>query len=93
MLFANQSGENRGAFNAENLSAFAEQAGLDVEAFDTCLESGKYADLVSSQTQFSQSIGVRSTPSFLVNGVAVVGAQGFDVFEDVIEEQLSLAGE
>jgi predicted DsbA family dithiol-disulfide isomerase len=73
--------------------AFAEDAGLDVEAFQTCLESGKYAELVSSQTQFSQSIGVRSTPSFLVNGVPVVGAQGFEVFEQIIEEQLSQKGE
>lgn len=64
-----------------------------MEAFQSCLESGKYADLIKSQTQFTQSIGVRSTPSFLINGVPVVGAQGFDAFEQIIEEQISQAGE
>ena len=67
--------------------------GLDTNAFQACVESQKYADLVSSQTEFSQSIGVRSTPSFLVNGVPVVGSQGFDVFEKIIQDQLNLNGE
>jgi len=89
LLFEKQSGENRGAFNPENLISFAGQAGLDEDAFKTCLESQKYASLVNSQTEFSQSIGVRSTPSFLINGVPVVGAQGYEVFEQVIEEQLA----
>jgi protein-disulfide isomerase len=92
LLFDNQNGENRGAFNLENLVSLADQAGIDVEAFQTCLDSGKYASLVSSQTQFTQSIGVRSTPSFLVNGVPVIGAQGFDVFDQIIEEQLNQSG-
>lgn len=88
LLFENQNGENKGAFNNDNLLGLAKLAGLDVEAFQTCLESQKYAGLVSSQTEFSQSIGVRSTPSFLVNGVPVVGSQGFDVFQQIIEDQL-----
>ena len=91
-MFENQNGENQGAFNSKNLVSLAKQADLDVDAFQTCLESQKYADLISNQTEFSQSIGVRSTPSFLVNGVPVVGAQGFDVFEQIIEDQLSQKG-
>jgi len=60
-----------------------------MDAFSSCFDSGKYRELVNSQTQFSQSIGVRSTPSFLINGKPVIGSQGFEVFEQVIEEELA----
>ena len=88
LLFEKQNGENQGAFNEDNLLSLAKQAGLDTVAFQTCIESQKYESLVSDQTSFSQSIGVRSTPSFLVNGVPVIGAQGYEVFEQIIEDQL-----
>jgi protein-disulfide isomerase len=61
---------------------------LKTAEFTSCLEDGKYKDVVNNQTQFSQSIGVQSTPSFLINGKPVVGAQGFDVFEQYIEDEL-----
>jgi protein-disulfide isomerase len=55
--------------------------GLDTEAFDGCLDSGKYAELVQSQTASGQQIGIQSTPSFLVNGQPAVGAQPVEAFE------------
>ena len=88
-MFDNHGGENRGAFSKENLKRFADELGLDTEAFNECLDSGKYAELVQSQTASGQQIGVKSTPTFLVNGQPVIGAQPFEVFEQVIEEQLA----
>lgn len=87
-MFESQSGENQGAFTQDNLIKLADQLGLKGQDFKSCLESGKYADVVNSQTKFSQSIGVQSTPSFLINGRPVVGAQGYDVFVQYIEEEL-----
>ncbi len=66
----------------------AGQLGLNGQDFKACMESGKYADVVNNQTKFSQSIGVQSTPSFLVNGRPLVGAQGYDVFVQYIEDEL-----
>jgi protein-disulfide isomerase len=85
-LFDSQSGENRGAFNKENLKRFATELGLDSEAFDECLDSGKYTSIVQDETRAAQSLGVRSTPAFLINGKPVIGAQPFEVFEQYIEE-------
>ena len=84
-LFDNQSGENRGAFNKDNLKRFAAELGLDQQSFDECMDSGKYASLVQEETQAAQTLGVRSTPSFLINGEPLVGAQPFDVFKQYIE--------
>ena len=88
ILFDNQSGENQGAFNKDNLKGFAADLGLDTESFNQCLDSGKYTSVVETDTQTAQSIGVRSTPSFLVNGTPLVGAQPFEQFEPIIEAEL-----
>jgi len=84
-LFDSQSGENQGAFNQDNLKRFAVELGIDTQAFDECLDSGKYTSVVQNETQAAQALGVRSTPSFLINGEPLVGAQPFDVFKQYIE--------
>lgn len=84
-IFDNQSGENQGAFSKENLKKFAADLGLDTEAFNECLDSGKHAVTVQSETNAARSLGVQSTPSFLINGRPVIGAQPFEVFQQYIE--------
>jgi protein-disulfide isomerase len=88
LLFNTQAGEDRSAYNKDNLKQLAADLDLDTEAFNECLDSGKYTDLVAGTTQGARSIGVQSTPAFIINGMAVVGAQPFEVFEQVIEEEL-----
>lgn len=88
LLFASQQGENQGAFNKDNLKQFASTVGLDRTLFDNCLDSGKYTALVSGQTHALSSLGVSSTPTFVVNGQAVVGAQSFESFQQVIDQEL-----
>ncbi|MCC7361706.1 MAG: DsbA family protein [Anaerolineales bacterium] len=87
-LFAHQSGENQGAFTKANLKTFAANLGLDTAAFNSCLENGVYRALVSGQTQAAQQLGVRSTPTFVVNGRPILGAQPYDVFAQYIGEAL-----
>jgi len=84
-LFSSQNGENQGAFSKDNLKRFASELGLDTKAFNECMDSGKYTDVVQSETQFGQTLGVRSTPSFVVNGQPVIGAQSFETFQQLIE--------
>ena len=87
-LYASQSGENQGAFSKDNLKKFAEELGMDTSAFDECLDSGKYIQLVQDESSMASSIGVRSTPTFLINGQPVVGAQPFEVFQQTIDSLL-----
>lgn len=87
-LYASQSGENQGTFNKDNLKKFAEKLGLDTKAFNDCLDSGKYTALVQDDTSASSALGVQSTPTFLINGQSVVGAQPFNVFQQTIDALL-----
>lgn len=87
-LYSSQSGENQGAFNKDNLKKFSEDLGLDTSAFNECLDSGKYTQLIQDESSTASSIGVRSTPTFLINGQAVVGAQPFEIFQQTIDSFL-----
>ncbi len=88
-LFTHQNGENQGAFSKDNLKAFAADLELDTNAFNACLDSGKYTQLVADQTSIGHQLGVQSTPTFAVNGQGVVGAQSFDTFKQTIDSMLT----
>jgi len=85
-LYASQKGENQGAFSRESLARMAAELGLDTTAFKECLDSGKYAKQVTQETYAAQSLGVRATPTFLINGRPVQGALPREQFEQLIEE-------
>ena len=79
--------------NAEKLSVsdlkqHARAIGLDGAAFDACLDSGRRADRWRRDLADAQSYGASGTPMFFINGRLVTGAQPFDTFARVIEEEL-----
>jgi protein-disulfide isomerase len=87
-LFNNWTGENVGDFTKAKLQQYAASVGLDKAAFSECLSTGKYTQRVTQDAANAQSDGVRATPSFLINGKLVEGAQPFDVFQKEIDAAL-----
>lgn len=71
------------------LKQTARTLGIDGAAFDQCLDSGTHAASVREDAQEGERIGVNSTPTFYVNGRPLVGAQPFEAFKQVIDEELS----
>ena len=63
--------------------------GLDSVAFEDCLNNRKYENVVQTDLDFAVNLGVNSTPTFFINGLAVVGAQPLDVFKQVIDKELA----
>jgi predicted DsbA family dithiol-disulfide isomerase len=53
------------------------------------VESNRYAREVQADFDFAAELGIRSTPTFFVNGIAVVGAQPFNIFQQIIERELA----
>jgi len=68
---------------------YATELDLDMESFSTCLDSGKYDEAIQADMDFSLGLGVRSTPTFFVNGLALVGAQPLDSFKQIIDKELA----
>ena len=86
LLFAGANGLNRAAYES-----YAESLGLQMDEFKACLDDRRHQKEVEADVQFASELGVQSTPTFFINGLALVGAQPYEVFERVIE--MELAGE
>ena len=84
MLYSDEYG-----FGEDAYVKYAQDLELDIPGFEECIEEGRYSDEVQADYEFASSIGVRSTPTFFLNGIAVVGAQPFEVFQDIIEKELA----
>ena len=80
--------QNHTQLNVDNLVSLAGTVDLDTDAFRECLESGRYNSQINQESMVIRNLGVNGTPGFVVNGVYIPGAQPFDVFQQVIDEQL-----
>jgi protein-disulfide isomerase len=82
-LFGNES------LGRNNFVEYARNLGLDVQAFEACVDERKYQEQVQADVDFAVDLGIRSTPTFFINGLAIVGAQPLDVFKQVIDKELA----
>jgi protein-disulfide isomerase len=57
-------------------------------AFNDCFTNGKYASQVKQDGVAAQQAGVKATPSFLINGKLIEGAQAFPAFQAEIDALL-----
>lgn len=71
-----------------NLKVMAKGFGLDTTKFNKCLDDGTMASKVSAESKEGQSFGVSGTPSFLINGLLVVGSLPQADFEKVIDAEI-----
>jgi len=88
-LYNHQGPENSGAFAKDKLIGFAKDLRLNVDQFSSCLNSDKYAKQVADDLAAGQKVGVSGTPTTFVNGQIVVGAQPFNAFKTLIDQELS----
>jgi protein-disulfide isomerase len=75
--------------NKDGYQEIATEIGLEMDAFNECLESGRHNEEVMADFEFAANLGVSSTPTFFVNGIPVVGAQPFEVFSQLIDSELA----
>ncbi len=85
-MFASQ-----GSLGVEELKGYAADLGLDTDAFDECLDSGRHAAAVNRDVRIGMSYGVSSTPTLFLNGRAVLGAAPYETFVEIIREELAAA--
>jgi protein-disulfide isomerase len=87
LLFANQ--KNIKVENSkEEFEGFAKKIGLNENNFNKCLDSPDIAKRVQADIEEARSIGVSSTPTFVVNGIIVPGANP-EGLKSAIEASLS----
>jgi protein-disulfide isomerase len=68
---------------------YAKDLNLDMTAFENCISTEKYKAAIQADSDFALNLGVSSTPTFFINGLAIVGAQPIDVFKQIIDKELA----
>ncbi|MEP6895074.1 MAG: thioredoxin domain-containing protein [Chloroflexota bacterium] len=68
---------------------YAQELNLNMTSFDTCLSDHKYQAAIKTDSDFALKLGISSTPTFFINGLALIGAQPLDVFKQVIDKELA----
>jgi protein-disulfide isomerase len=58
-------------------------------AFEACMTQHRYQEAIQTDSDFAINLGISSTPTFFINGLALVGAQPLDVFKQVIDKELA----
>jgi protein-disulfide isomerase len=76
------------AFERRDLIRYAVDLDIDRASFVKCLEDRRYAAVVEGDVSQARSLGINGTPSFLINGRPLVGAQPIDTFRSVIDDAL-----
>ena len=80
--------EQQPRFERPDLVAYAINLNLDRERFERCLDGHTYRAAVEADFAEGREMGVRSTPTFLINGKPLVGAQPIENFRAAIDEAL-----
>jgi protein-disulfide isomerase len=82
-MFADQS-----KLAVEALKETAKKIGVNIKKFNECLDSNRYLKQVDADIEQGKKVGVKSTPTFYVNGQQVTGAQPIEVFSEIIDSEL-----
>lgn len=96
-IFANYGGVQTGAYSRANLNRFADDEGLDMDAFNACMDSGRYYAAIAQSVTQGQGQGITATPMFILdNGsgdpnVIQQTAEGYSLIKRQIELSIQTA--
>lgn len=82
---------NQNELQLTDLQKYAIDLNLDMQKFNSAIESKKFLGKIQKDTEDGIKAGVSGTPAFFINGIKLVGAQPFSNFEKIIESELAKA--
>ena len=93
ILYSNWTGENNGWASPENLAIFAQQIGLNMNKWSECMNKGSHSQIILKSNDDARTLQLTGTPAFfIINSEGEVsklfGAQPFEVFKKIFDEQL-----
>lgn len=87
-LFARQDTWKETRYADQLFRSYAVMAGADGDTFDACYTNARSSDRVMAANALAGKTGVRSTPTFFVNGQLVQGALPTTEFRKVLDAAL-----
>ena len=80
--------EEQPAFERADLVRYAVDLGIDRASFVRCLDERRFAAAVEADLSQARSLAINGTPTFLINGRPLVGAQPIETFRSAIDDAL-----
>ena len=93
ILYSNWTGENNGWASGANLANYAQDIGLEMNQWTDCMSQQKHSKTILDRNEDAKKLQLTGTPAFFVissDGQVskLFGAQPFEVFERLFDEQL-----
>src|SRR5699024_3043435 len=70
----------------DKLVSYAKEAGIDIDQFKSDMDDQSVEEAVEADASLATQLGIQSTPAFIINGQAIIGAQPLDTFVEAIEQ-------
>jgi protein-disulfide isomerase len=86
LLMANQK-----ALSRADLESYAAELKLDLGAFRSALDDHRYAQAIAADIAEAKNFGALGTPTFFINGRPLRGAQPYEQFKQLIDEEIGRA--
>ncbi len=85
-LFTNQQNLTR-----PDLEKYAQEIGLDMNKFKAALDSHSGKKKIEADLAIAKQVGVQGTPNFYVDGRNIQGAQPYEEFKKIIDDEIQRA--
>jgi len=76
------------ALSKGSLGRYADELKLDRGRFDACLAADRARQKIEQETTIGRMIGMTGTPAFLINRGRLIGAQPYEVFDEILDRML-----
>jgi len=87
---------NQQQLNPQNVKEKATEAlkgtKVNMEKWNDCVDNKKTLERIKADMAEGQAVGVSGTPAFIINGRKISGAQPFQNFKAVIDDELARSG-
>ncbi len=80
---------NQAQLADKDLKEHSKTLKLDEAKFNECFDSKKFMAIVDKSAKEASSLGIQATPSFVINGTLIQGAQPFEKFKAKIDKVLN----
>ena len=83
--------ESQPKLEDDDLKGIAEKFGLSWDAAKKAIDTNAFGDRIDASVDQASDFQARGTPHFFINGVRLSGAQPFEKFKALIDEQMAKA--
>ncbi|NBT58568.1 hypothetical protein EBT16_07270 [bacterium] len=80
--------ENQAKLEDGDLKEYAKKLGMDATKFADCFDKKAHMSKIETSRKEGEKVGISATPSFVINGVLLQGAQPFERFKEKIDRAL-----